>query len=359
MTDLDATQPLSFGAALTAVVTLLAYTNVIPATVSNILLTLAFGIIYLIFGAKRKGFTFSSVSVLIITVALILINKNPAMISLTLIWIIFDIASHATYDLKQIAKSFLLVAVPGYIAVVTAYVTIGFNASSDISMWRINKLVFRSALGFAQPNMGMMYVLAIVMATTVAYKMSLKTGLLILITSSFIFSFTQSRTAFLLIIALVLLTYFHVNPPFIKVLFIMLASLSCALVILPINPDLNMLLSGRLSLYDFYRTSLGVHLLSNPLAENTMLDNSYIQMVLSKGILFTTAFFAIILNVFNTTRAQGRRLALIYMVSAFPETTFLHFDLLLFVILTCAYLQDAQKTTTIPQTTTDRKGKLQ
>lgn len=216
-----------------------------------------------------------------------------------------------------------------------AFLTIGLNRHANLEMWRINKLISRLSLGFMQPNISMMYALAIVMAITVAYKMTYIKAFSILSVTTLLYHFNQSRTAYFLIIALVLMTLFNLKPIWIRGIFLSIAGLSFALVVLPINQDLNALLSGRLDLYEFYRTTLGVHLLYNPLTENTMLDNSYIQMVLAKGIIFTIFFMISLLIILKTNQPHARRLALIYMISAFPETTFLHFDLLLLVILLC------------------------
>lgn len=194
-------------------------------------------------------------------------------------------------------------------------------------------MISRASLGFQQPNTSMLYALALVMSALIAYKASLSKAIIILSITSTLYVFNQSRTSFLLIILIVVLDLLNITWPFPRILFMILTFVSYSLVFLPINNDLDQLLSGRITLYHRYFDSLGVHLLNNPLSENTMLDSSYIQMILSKGLIFTVFFVISLFIILKSKSKLGTTLALAYILSAFTETTFLHFELLFPVLL--------------------------
>lgn len=333
METIEFTKPLQFASVTVAVTTLLMYTRILPTSLGNILLILLFSILYIILNAKRNGFSLISIIPITIALGVIIINKDPSLASLVLIWVLYDIFNNATYDAPKIAKSFFITGISGYILTIAAYVTVGLNKHADLEMWRINKMITRSSLGFQQPNTSMMYALALIMSMIIAYKMTwFKSALTLLIVFG-LYHFNQSRTAFILIILVVIMNQLRIVWPWPKLLFILTGIASYLLVILPTNLQINDLLSGRISLYKSYTKSLGIHFLANPLSDNTMLDNSYIQMLLSKGVLFTIVFFISILIILKTKTTTSKILVLAYVLSAFTETTFLHFDLLFSVLL--------------------------
>lgn len=330
---MEFTKPLQFASAIVAATTLLMYTNILPTTAGNIVLVLLFLVLYLLFNAKRNGFSLISLIPITIALGIVIINKDPSLVSLALIWVLYDIFNNATYDAPKIAKSFFITGIIGYIIILAAYFAFGLNKHADLEMWRINKMIMRSSLGFQQPNTSMMYALALVMSMIIAYKMTWFKSIVTLLTVFGLYHFNQSRTSFILIILVVLMNQLRGSLPWPKVIFVITGITSYLLLTLPLNPQLNNLLSGRISLYKSYTALYGIHLLANPLVENTMLDNSYIQMLLSKGVLFTIVFFISILIILKTKTTTSRILVLAYILSAFTETTFLHFDLLFPVLL--------------------------
>lgn len=330
---MEFTKPLQFGAIIIASTTLLMYTNILPSTLGNVVLVLLFSLLYFLFTIKRDGLSLRTLIPITISISLVIINKDPALISLVLLWILYDIHNNTTYNTQKIAKSFFFTGVTGYLFTIGAYLLIGLNKHADLEMWRINKLITRSSLGFQQPNTSMMYALAIVMSLIIAYKMTWIKSTATLAVIFGLYHYNQSRTAFILIILVILMNQLTITWPWPKLVFIGTGILSYILLVIPINPQLNNILSGRLSLYQSYTKSLGIHILANPLTDNTMLDNSYIQMLLSKGILFTIVFAVSLLYIVKTKSKLSQILFLAYILSAFTETTFLHFDLLFPVLL--------------------------
>lgn len=340
---MELTKPLQFSAAVVALTTLLMYTNLLPTVIGNIVLVILFSIVYLVYSAKRKGFSLQIAIPITISLGIVAINKDPSLSSIILLWILYDIFNHAQIDTQKIAKTFFISGVIGYISIVLAYITVGLNKHADLEMWRINRIITRSSLGFQQPNTSMMYALALIMSMLIAYKMTwVKTATVLLVVCG-LYHYNQSRTAFVLIILILLMNQFNLVWPWPKAVLIGTGILSYMLLVLPINPVLNDILSGRLRLYHSYTESLGIHLLANSNVNNTMLDNSYIQMILSKGIIFTIIFAVSILIIIKTKTKISKILVLAYVLSAFTETTFLHFDLLFPILLVSNTLYKGHK----------------
>lgn len=336
---MNLTKPLQWAASITAIATLLTYTKIIPATLSNIILVLLFTILYLIFNYKRSGFSLHALIPIILSLGIVIINKDPSMVSLILLWIMYDIFKNATINTQVVAKSFFITGISGYIIILIAYFTVHLNQHADLVMWRINKLITRSSLGFQQPNTSMMYALAIILSMILAYKMNWTKTILTIAVITGLYHFNQSRTSFILIIMVLLLNQLKISWPWPRLIFTITAITSYILMVIPINDSVNQLLSGRLSLYQSYNSLLGIHLLANPIAESKMLDNSYVQMILSKGIIFTIVFMISIIFIMKTKSTKGKIITLAYVLSAFTETTFLHFDLLFPLLLACLAIE--------------------
>ena len=333
---MDFTKELQWGASFTALLTLLDYVKLLPASLTNAGIVLVFGVIYLLFCARRGGFSLLHLIPITCAIGIMVINKDPSMISLTVIWFLIDIFSNTELDITKICKSFFYTGLTGYILTLAAYFSIGFNKSSDIVMWRIDHLITRSALGFLQANTSMMYALVLVMTAVIAFPVSWKRTITIIAISSGLFYFNQSRTSFILILIVALGTQFNVRIPMIRLAYLCIAFLSYSLLVNPVQDNLDALLSGRLTLYLTYLRQFGVHLLGSPSARNAMIDNGYIQMIFSKGILFTLLFVLSLQFIFRKKSRLASVLAFAYLLSAFTETTFQHFDLLLPILL--AYL---------------------
>lgn len=330
------TKPLQWSAGVVALATLLTYTNLLPSAIANIVIVLSFGIIYLNFCAKRGGFSLTILLPITGALAIIFLNQDPTMVSLVLLWMLYDITKNTQFDKSKVAKSFFYTACVGYLLIIGAYLAIGLNKHADMTMWRVDHLVSRASLGFQQPNASMMYALAITIAFVTAFKLTWTKFISGILVASILFHFNQSRTGFILILLLLVLVKFNIKWPFAKLTMISIAVISYALTILPINMKWDELLSGRLSLYQSYKSLFGVHPLGNHVVDSAMIDNGYIQMLLSKGWIFVIFFMISILIIINTKTKLAAAIFAVYILSAFTETTFLHLDLLIPLMIAVA-----------------------
>lgn len=330
---MNLTKPFKFGAIIVALCTLLTYTNLLSSTISNLTIVATFGIIYLIFCAARGGFSLLMLIPITGAFAIIFLNQDPTMISLALIWMIYDIITNSEIDRAVIAKSFFITGTLGYLVVIAAYFTIGLNKHADLTMWRVDHIISRASLGFQQPNASMLYVLSLAIAYVIAYKLTWTRYIVGIGIISGLFVLNQSRTGFLLVILLLTLTKFNIRWPFPRLTFMIIAGLSYALMVLPINEMLDSILSGRLALYQSYRAEFGIHPIGNPMVDNAMIDNGYIQMLLSKGWVFCL-FFVVSMFIVKSSKTRLASIVFaVYILSSFTETTFLHLDILIPMLL--------------------------
>lgn len=330
---MNLTKPFKFGAIVVALSTLLTYTNLLSSTVSNLTMVATFGIIYLIFCAARDGFSLLMLIPITGAFAIIFLNRDPTMISLALIWMIYDMITNSELDKKAIAKSFFISGTLGYLVVIMAYFTIGLNKHADLTMWRVDHMISRASLGFQQPNASMLYVLSLAVAYIIAYDLTWKRYIVGVGITSGLFVFNQSRTGFLLVLVLLTLTKFNIRWPFLRLTLTVIAGLSYALMVLPINAMLDSLLSGRLALYQSYKAEFGIHPIGNSMVDKAMIDNGYIQMLLSKGWIFCL-FFVVSMFIVKSSKTRLASIVFaVYILSSFTETTFLHLDILIPMLL--------------------------
>lgn len=330
---MNLTKPFEFGAIIVALCTLLTYTNLLSSTVTNLIMVATFGIIYLMFCAARVGFSLLMLIPITGAFAIIFLNRDPTMISLALIWMIYDMITNSELDKQAVAKKFFIAGTLGYILTVMSYFAVGLNKHADLTMWRIDHMISRMSLGFQQPNTSMLYALSLVVAYIIAYKLTWTRYVFAIGITVGLFTLNQSRTGFILIILVLTLTKFNIRWPFPRLTFAVIAVLSYALMVLPINETFNSLLSGRLALYQSYKAEFGIHPIGNPLVDKAMLDNGYIHMILSKGWIFAL-FFVITLFVIKSANTRiASVIFAVYLLSAFPETTFLHLDILIPMLL--------------------------
>lgn len=84
------------------------------------------------------------------------------------------------------------------------------NGTSDVVMWRIDKMITRKSLGFAHPNVFMIEYVGMCFSLLLIQKKNRLVYLLLMVISSFLFHLTQSRTEFYVImIALMMMFFFN------------------------------------------------------------------------------------------------------------------------------------------------------
>jgi len=207
-------------------------------------------------------------------------------------------------------------------------------------MWRINKIIDRSSLGFNQPNVANMKWFAIMVSLMGIYNRRILHFLFLFLTL-LVYHFTLSRTSTIIIvfalIGVLLLGKKQNNivPKFAKYIIsiipIILSLISLSFILSSkYSVELNALLSGRLTLYSDFYNMYGIHFLSTPQLEDAMFDNGYLQALLSKGILFCVALLLIYVKLGIFPKKMTYKMEMLYLTILFlgiTETALQHFDL--------------------------------
>lgn len=178
------------------------------------------------------------------------------------------------------------------------------HQSTDIVMWRIDHLIVRKTLGFNHPNQFMIAW----MGLCIAYLLKAKQHyflirMVILILNYIFYVLTASRTEFLLVcVDVVTVVGFRkwldrtLGPRckfLLAIIPVILLAVSFFIIYLYQNPLLNSYLSGRPMLYKQFYDSAGISVFGNGGLEDAMFDNSYLQLLLSKGIVIRMMYIAI------------------------------------------------------------------
>lgn len=290
------------------------------------------------------------------------INRAAYMISLTMMLVlIMMVEMHGSkIDFNSVLKTYAITSIVFFGVVVLGYLILGFNSSKDISMWRIDRIINRSSLGFNQPNVADMNWLAIVITMVGVFRKRLVQVVLVLFTL-LIYYFTLSRTSTIILVftLLCLILLGKKQDKFVPCFFrkllalgpIVLFLVSLSFIITHNYSDtLNSLLSGRLALYRNFYATYGIHFLSTPQLENAMFDNSYLQALLSKGIFFCSALLVIYVKLALFSKRMTWKSCLLYLtiiLLGITETALQHFDLffpLVMLIGKYDYYEDPDKT---------------
>ena len=100
---------------------------------------------------------------------------------------------------------------------------------------------------------------------------------------------------------------------------------------------INNLFSGRFVLYEIYTDLVGLNWFgSSFIEENAMLDNSYLHMFLSKGVIFSIAYLIFIYILITKTKHLSTCDGIIlfgYFTAALAETVLFKFDLIILMII--------------------------
>ncbi len=111
------------------------------------------------------------------------------------------------------------------------------------------------------------------------------------------------------------------------------------------------LLSGRISIYSGYFRQFGVHMFGNADPSITMIDNSYIQLLITKGILYTFVLLAVYSLIIGSVKKISFHTAAVifaFFLLGITEATLQHFELILPMLLAISMdrrleMQNSQK----------------
>ena len=323
-------------------------TGLINTKILNIFLVGITVLCYLIVTLMSGKIKLMSFILIVIDIMIVILNQSFEMISLAIIIMLIDVFDFDdSIDYRKILIVFFLISSSLFSVILLMYWFFNFN-NHDISMWRIDKVIYRKSLGFVQPNVASMLWIGIFFSFAGLLNDSYIRLKIFIFTciSLFIFTYTQSRTSMYVLLSISCLIFLfgkkvnNIAPRVITNLVfcvpILLSIVSLLALFLPLNLTLNNILSGRLVLYKSFFNDYGINLLGQPLLEDAMFDNGYLQSLLSKGILFFAEQIFILVVVFGHRRCYSYISLFIfvgYYLIGFTETALQHFELILPVII--------------------------
>lgn len=320
-------------------------TNSVADAISGLIISIIF---FLSEVRKGRKFNYKIVFIVLIILIIMLFTRQINTASLLLIIMLGIVANDNSTIVNQATKFYLKFNMILFGLVVVLYFSIGFNDHIKFNMWRIDSTILRHGIGFSHPNQAMLIWLGVALGVLamVNKKNAFRLSIMILLSTYGVFHFTQSRTASYVIYFLCFLIIFFKNSlekPLSKVGKLLLmsfpvlcASFSYVLIFAPYNRYLDVIVSGRIALYKMYFRESGFSWFGNSDFESAMIDNSYIQSLITKGAVFTFAFILIIIVLIHRSNSLTRQDAIIligFFMVALAETMFFKLNLLLLVIL--------------------------
>lgn len=276
-------------------------------------------------------------------IAILALKVNMISLSIIVILNIFFTYQNDNKNLKYFTETSLLL----FLVIVGSHFVFGFNNQFDTSIWRIDSVVNRSSIGFQQPNQAMIswfgvflgFILNVNFRKKIAY-------FLIFLSTCMVYLQTKSRTGFIILIIILFFMFIFKSklnnevPVLLKYLLVLLPivlfCVSIWLVTQSNNLRLNSLLSGRPALYKQFFDSIGITVWGNSSIEDQMLDNSYLSILLGKGIIFTIFYLiTLIYLIFSTKKLSFKNFIVLslFFVYGVTETLLFRFDLLLPIIM--------------------------
>lgn len=253
-------------------------------------------------------------------------------------------------------RTYLLISLCLLVLVFFANHFFDFNAaySKEIFNPREEKFIYREALGFTHPNQAMLKALGIslIILLGCTRRNVVRYSVFTLIFIFILYYFTESRTVpFVILITSSFLVLFRKKldedvPIFLKKIVSLYPLMFLALTLISMNLSqnvfLNLLFSGRLGFYHTAFASYGLTLFGNPVIEKSstiVVDSSYLNTLLSKGVLFFFCYALIYKCATNLTIMTYKKAILTtsFFMCAFTETMFFKFDLMFALLLILFY----------------------
>lgn len=318
------------------------------ATFLNIIITLITLLNFVCVLIITKRINISLIIVFVISFLLILLSLDISRVS-TLVFASF-MYIYRFMNKKRLAKTIFLISLLCFLIILIAYF-FGFNTEYDTEIWRplIGETVSRKSFGFTHPNQFMINWLSIIIAYIYSRRINCLHMVLIFVVTYIFYYYTQSRTVFYIIVFLtilvMLLLIFNKAKTFKKIKsknyknIIIIALLfffvfSIVFSIYGKGTYFDTLLSGRLTInYNMLRQ--GVSLLGNSILEDKTFDNSYLHLLLTKGILFTITYIYIFYMYFKNKKVNLLDFISItaVLLLAFIEVCFLKINIMLIIAL--------------------------
>ncbi|OIL58291.1 polysaccharide polymerase, partial [Oenococcus oeni] len=173
----------------------------------NIIQALVTLIVYLQVGTFKK-INILYLFAILFSFMIVLINHAPYMFSASMMLMIMAILDQ-NYDIDyhRVLVIYVKSCIVIFSIIVISYYLFNFN-NHDVTMWRINKMIYRKSIGFDQPNVAMMEYLGIILGALGLIKEKRKLSLIFLMIITYlIYTQTISRTSTILIILSIILLF--------------------------------------------------------------------------------------------------------------------------------------------------------
>lgn len=338
------------------IIYLVVITSYLSATVykySNLfdaILALSVIIVSFIFLSKKeKEIELKKLIIMIIISMIIIVTNKLNFISINLI-ILLDII-YKNNITKFNIKKYIKISIICFISVLIAYYIFNFNKQYDSYIWRVTtqNTQYRYCLGFNHANQAMIKWLGIALGLfTISNSNNIvKNSSIICFINIIIYKFTLSRTSFIIIFLVAITMIFfrkkinknisHKFKFILAITPIIFSAISFLSIKLSEFTYINNLFSGRFMLYRKYIENYHLSFFGNTYIENnSMLDNSYLHMILSKGIIFFICYILLIYSLIKKSKnitINKFIIILAYFITGLIETILFKFDLLILIIL--------------------------
>lgn len=300
-----------------------------------VLMLLGFCVLFIkiIIDKYTKKELFALVIILAIGGCTFLVTKKP-----TLLLSCICISGMKNVDLKKVFISMLKIRFITFILVISLAL-LGIVENTSITMWRNGQLDIRYSLGFGHPNT--LHLSLFILLSLYIYnryeKLKLLDYIFVIISNIFIYSYSESRTGFLLVFALIILTFLSKNkyiknmiikaPKYVYIGLLTVSFITAMLYNkLPIMNNLNEILNGRIAYSNYYLNTYGFSLFGTNISTDTnaLFDNGYIFMFIQYGIIgliLMTNWIFLICNKIRTDKNVKRGiLVLSYLLYIFTES---------------------------------------
>ncbi|MFD1441645.1 hypothetical protein [Lacticaseibacillus hegangensis] len=317
--------------------------------VTNALISLAIMVITLITVLESNSINIFLIVIVLISSLVAIVNKQITLLSPAVIACLFFMTEASdTSSVRFANKVYFYTGLFLFAMVVFMALVFGVH-NYQFTIWRNITTVPRLSIGFEHPNVALVRWLGLMMSFVLirTRKHKILAILIFVLVLLPLYQLTKSRSStylVLFVLAVKLIetilqrTHVHIRlRSFVLALvpWIFLVMSILTLYIPWIQQRFDALLSGRISIYRMYFNQFGIHVFGTQNSSITMIDNSYIQMLITKGTLFTILLMFVFTMVILSRKYLSLTLAAIIFAFFFlgmSETILQHLELILPVI---------------------------
>lgn len=273
---------------------------------------------------------------------LIIITSDISFVSILCVYIMYSVR---VFSSKKLIKNCFRISVLCLSLIVLSYLIFGFNSECDTEIYRPlqNITVPRKCFGFAHPNQFTIYLLSI---TVFVYLLTdkLKYYFTITLIDCVFFYYTQSRTVLYVVLFLLIANIISrvlklkniKNRYFVPCVFLFVCIISFVLSLYFSGSKLDVLLTGRLTLNKKYLAS-GLTFFGDSSFDGKPFDNSYVHMLLTKGVLYFLVYNGLMLIMLYKSKMSWSKFIILsaILLESFMEVIFLKYCFMIIIPILC------------------------